>query len=189
MKRASLPAAILGFLVAAGPALADPGMAAGVMNGAGPAGLMDVPKALNAQTLGARGTVTPSVTLSGGFEIRQQGDVYIVVRGNSLGTLGITQNFLDAPRVRLFNQQGQDLVTDGSGNVGFNACVSGSTFGGPVVSFYQNVRNTPVHLRDSCLAVNLPVGVYTFGVNPSPASGANSVPSSGEVLFEVTLNP
>ena len=189
MKRAFVSAAALGFLVASQTALADPGMAAGVMNGASPAGLVDVPKALSAQTLGARAVVTPTAFLSGGFEIRAQGDVYIVVRGNSLGTLGITQNFLDAPRVRLFNQQGQDLITDASGNVGFNACVSGSTFGGPVVNFYQNVRGAPVQLRDACLAVNLPVGVYTFGVTPSPASGANSVPSSGEVLFEVTLNP
>lgn len=148
-----------------------------------------VPKALSTQTLGSRATVTPSATLFGGFEIRAAGDVYIAVRGNSLGTLGITQNFLDAPRTRLFNQAGQDLIIDASGNAGFNACVAGSAFGGPVVTYYQNVRGQPVHLRDACVAVNVPAGVYTFTVTPSPANGANSVPSSGEVLFEVTLAP
>lgn len=171
---------------------ADPGFGAA----AGAAGAIPVivlpagiPKAISTQTLGSRATVTPSATLFGGFAISAPGDVYIAVRGNSLGTLGVTQNFLDAPRTRLFNQQGQDMITDASGNAGFNACVAGSTFGGPVVSYYQNVRGAPVHLRDACVAVNLPTGVYTFTVTPSPANGANSIPSSGEVLFEVTFAP
>ena len=148
-----------------------------------------VPKALATTTLGSRATVTPSQTLFGGFATAATGNIYIVVRGNSLGTLGITQAFLDAPRVRLFNQAGQDLITDVSGNAGFNACVAGSEFGGPVVTYYQNVRATPVHLRDACLAVNAPAGVYTFTVTPSTQSGVTSNPSSGQVLFEVTLGP
>lgn len=148
-----------------------------------------VPKALSTTTLGSRGTVTPSATLFGGFQINSPGDIYIAVRGNSLGTLGVTQSFLDAPRTRLFNQAGQDLINDASGNAGFNACVAGSAFGGPVVSYYQNVRGAPVHLRDACVAVNVPAGVYTFTVTPSSQSGVTSVPSSGQVLFEVTLAP
>jgi hypothetical protein len=175
------------------PGAADPGAsaAAGFAAGAAPVAVLTagIPKAISSQTLGSRATVTPSATLFGGFEIRAQGDVYIAVRGNSLGTLGITQSFLDAPRVRLFNASAQDLITDVSGNPGFNACVAGSTLGGPVVSFYQNVRDQPVHLRDACVAVNVPAGVYTFTVTPSNQSGVTSVPSSGEVLFEVTLEP
>jgi hypothetical protein len=175
------------------PGMADPGAsaAAGSAAGAAPVAVLTagIPKAISSQTLGSRATVTPSATLFGGFEIRAAGDVYIAVRGNSLGTLGVTQSFLDAPRVRLFNASGQDMINDASGNAGFNACVTGSTFGGPVVSFYQNVRNQPVHLRDACVAVNVPAGVYTFTVTPSSQSGVTSVPSSGEVLFEVTLEP
>ena len=176
------------------PGAADPGAsaAAGSAAGASPVAVLTagIPKAISSQTLGSRATVTPSATLFGGFEIRAAGDVYIAVRGNSLGTLGITQSFLDAPRVRLFNAAGADLINDASGNPGFNACVDGSTFGGPVVTFYQNVRNQPVHLRDACLAVNVPAGVYTFTVTPSTGtSGVTSVPSSGQVLFEVTLEP
>jgi hypothetical protein len=75
-------------------------------------------KAVSTQTLGSRGTVTPSATLFGGFEIKAQADVYILVRGNSLGTLGVTQAFLDAPRVRLFTGAGQDIVIDSFGRAG-----------------------------------------------------------------------
>ena len=189
MKLALVSAAACVLFLAAPAASANPSMAAVSKGGAFPIGVTPVPKALSAQTFGSRATVTPSAPMYGGFSIQTGGDVYIAVRGNSLGTLGVTQNFLDAPRVRLFNAQGQDLITDAGGNVGFNACVAGTTFGGPVVEYYQNVRGQPVHQRDACVAVTLPAGVYTFTVNPSPASGANSVPSSGEVLFEVTLDP
>ena len=33
--------------------------------------------------------------------------------------------FLDAPRVRIYNTQGQDIVTDQSGRAGFNLCQGG----------------------------------------------------------------
>ena len=189
MRHLLASAAACVVFLAAPAASANPTIAAGAKGGALPVWSGPVPKALSAQTFGSRGTVTPSATMFGGFSIQTGGDVYVAVRGNSLGTLGVTQNFLDAPRVRLFNAQGQDLITDAGGTPGFNACVAGSTFGGPVVDYYQNVRGQPVHLRDACVAVNLPAGVYTFTVTPSPASGANSVPSSGEVLFEITLDP
>jgi hypothetical protein len=150
-------------------------------------------KAVSTQTLGSRGTVTPSATLFGGFEIRAQADVYILVRGNSLGTLGVTQAFLDAPRVRLFTGSGQDIVTDSFGRAGFNACTSGSVFTDPVINYYTNVRGQAPHARDACVALNLAAGVYTFTVTPSivgvTTDSGSSNPSSGEVLFEVTLAP
>ena len=195
-KNLRIPMAFAASLVALSlPSAADlttgAAATANAAQGAFPATVLKagVPKAISVQSLGSRATVTPSATLFGAFAINAPGDVYIAVRGNSLGTLGITQNFLDAPRARLYNQAGQDLINDASGNAGFNACVAGSTFGGPVVTYYQNVRAQPVHLRDACVAVNLPAGVYTFSVTPSSQSGVTSVPSSGEVLFEVTFEP
>ena len=138
-----------------------------------------------AKTLGSRATVSSAATLFGGFELSGAATVYILVRGNSLGTLGITQNYLDAPRVRLYNAQGQDMIADG--NVpGFNGCSSGAFSGAAVVSYYTNVRGAPAHPRDGCTAQNLAAGAYTFTVTPSTA-GTTSLPSSGQVLFEVTL--
>ena len=137
------------------------------------------------RTLGSRGTVTPSATLYGGFQLSAAATVYILVRGNSLGTLGVTQSYLDAPRVRLYNGQGQDLLSDING-AGFNGCTNTSTSGGPVVTYYTSVRGQPPHARDGCTAQDLAAGVYTFSVTPS-STGVTSTPSSGEVLFEVTL--
>jgi hypothetical protein len=128
----------------------------------------------NAKKLGSRGTVSPSKTLYGGFELARDALVYILVRGNSLGTLGVTQAFLDAPRVRLYDAQGHDIVSDQAGP-GFNGCTAA-----PVVSYYQG---GPVHARDSCVAQTLPAGGYTFSVTPS----SGSAPDTGEVLFEVVL--
>ena len=54
--------------------------------------------------------------ISGGFQLASSTTVYILVRGNSLSTLGVTSNYLDAPRVRLFNQAGQDLIFDNGGS-------------------------------------------------------------------------
>ena len=154
-----------------------------------------VAKAAMAQTLGSRSTVTSSATLFGGFQLTQAATVYILVRGNSLQTLGVTNNFLDAPRVRLFNQANQDLVIDTFNQPGFNGCSSGSEFTDPVVSYYANVRGQPAHSRDACFAGTFQAGVYTFTVTPtipgvtaSPQSSSSN-PSSGQVLFEVTLNP
>jgi hypothetical protein len=151
------------------------------------------PKAVNTQTLGARSTVTPSATAFGGFEIRDRADVYILVRGNSLGTLGVTQGFLDAPRARLYTSSGADLLQDTTGRAGFNGCTSGSVFTDPVVNYYAGVRGQPAHSRDSCVAINLAAGVYTFSVTPSvvgvTTNTGTSTPSSGEILFEVILAP
>jgi hypothetical protein len=143
------------------------------------------PGGSSAKTLGSRATVSPGVTLFGGFELASASTVYILVRGNSLGTLGVTQNFLDSPRVRLFNSQGQDLLTD-AGTAGFTGCSSTANSGAAVVNYYTNVRAQPPHARDGCTSQTLAAGVYTFTVTPS-TTGSVSAPSSGEILFEVTL--
>ena len=57
-------------------------------------------KAASTRTLGARATASPSATVFGGFELAQSTVVYVLVRGNSLGSLGVTNNFLDRPRLR-----------------------------------------------------------------------------------------
>jgi hypothetical protein len=139
------------------------------------------------KTLGSRATVTPGATLFGGFEMAASASVYVLVRGNSLGTLGVTQGFLDSPRVRLFDSQGRDLVTDNLGAPGLTGCTALKS-AGLVVGYYTSVRNQAPHARDGCTAQTLPAGVYTFAVTPS-TSGAVSNPASGEVLFEVTLGP
>ena len=137
------------------------------------------------RTLGSRATVTQAATLFGGFEIASSSVVYILVRGNSLGTLGVTQSFLDAPRVRVFDGQGRDLVTDASDNAGLNLCLASNSLQMPVLDFYSLVRHQAAEGRDACVAQTLTPGVYTFSVTPS----ASSIPSAGEVLFEVTLGP
>ena len=107
-----------------------------------------------AKTLGSRATVTPAVTLFGGFELASASTIYILVRGNSLGTLGITQGFLDSPRVRLFNGQGQEVLFTG----GFTGCSSSVNSGGPVVTYYTSVRGQPPHARDACTSQTLAAG-------------------------------
>lgn len=143
------------------------------------------------KTLGSRATVSPTVTLFGGFELSDNALVYILVRGNSLGTLGVTQGFLDAPRVRIFNSQGQDIVFEPGGRAGLNGCTTGSTAATPVVNYYQNVRGQPAHERDACIAQTLAPGPYTFTVTPSTpgvtTDSTASTPNAGEVLFEVIL--
>jgi sugar lactone lactonase YvrE len=143
------------------------------------------------KTLGSRATVSPSATLYGGFELANAATVYILVRGNSLGALGVTPNFLDAPRVRIYNGQGQDIVVDQSGRPGFDTCLSGTPSASAVVTYYQSVRGQPANGRDACIAQSLAPGAYTFSVTPSvpgvTTSSGTSTPSSGEVLFEVTL--
>jgi hypothetical protein len=136
------------------------------------------------KTLGSRGTVSPSATLFGGFELTATSNIYILVRGNSLGTLGVTQAFLDSPRVRVFDSQGQDLINESNTVAGFTGC-SAANSGSAVVTFYTNRGQAP-HARDGCTSRNFPAGVYTFTVTPS-ATNPLSSPSTGEVLFEVTL--
>lgn len=135
----------------------------------------------NAKSLGSRGTVSPTRTLYGSFELTSQAQIYMLVRGNSLGTLGITQGFLDGSRVRLFDAQGHDVVSD-AGGPGFSGCTSAIPSAAPVVSYYQ-ARGQAAHARDSCTAQTLPAGAYTFSVTP----GASSAPDTGEVLLEVIL--
>ena len=141
---------------------------------------------VSAKTLGSRATASPMATLFGGFELSAASTVYILVRGNSLGTLGVTQAFLDSPRVRLFDSQGHDMLTDSLGAAGITGCASNQNSGAPVVTYYTNVRGQPAHARDACTAQTLPAGVYTFTVTPS-TSGSVSAPATGEILFEVTL--
>ena len=152
-----------------------------------------VPKAATAQSFGSRATVTATATMYGAFEVPQPTIVYILVRGNSLQTLGVTGNYLDAPRLRLY-KDGVDLIIDGTGRVGTNYCLASNTdFNAAVVSYYQNVRGQPVHQRDACIALQINVaGAYTFTVTPSILGSTSSEAVSsrtGEVLFEITLNP
>jgi len=151
-----------------------------------------LPKAASAQTLGARATVTTTGTLYGGFSLTAQTTVYIAVRGNSLGTLGVTQNYLDYPRVRIYSAAGIDLITDVSGRPGFNSCIASVSAQAPVISYYANTRHQPLADDDGCVGLIMPAGAYSFTVDVSQAgvnSGASSVPLFGDVLFEVTLNP
>lgn len=148
-------------------------------------------KAASARSVASRATATNSITVYGGFELASPAIVYILVRGNSLGTLGVTQLYLDAPRVRLYNNQGVDQISQG-GFPGFNGCSASAASDAPVVSYYANVRGQPVHSRDSCIAITASAGAFTFSVTPSTGSTSSShssVPPSGEMLFEVTLGP
>ena len=139
------------------------------------------------KTLGSRATASPTATLYGGFTLGSAASIYILVRGNSLGTLAVTPNFLDSPRVRLYNSQNQDLLSDSLG-AGFAGCTSNVSSAAPVASYYTSVRGQSAHARDACTAQTLAAGTYTFTVRPSD-SGAISSPATGEILFEVTLNP
>jgi hypothetical protein len=136
------------------------------------------------KTLGSRGTVSTAATLFGGFELTQASNIYILVRGNSLGTLGVTQAFLDSPRVRVFDSNGQDLINESATVNGFTGCGIANA-GAPVIAFYT-LRGQAPHARDGCTSRSFPTGVYTFTVTPNTTNPV-STPSSGEVLFEVTL--
>ena len=149
------------------------------------------PLAATVESVASRGTVTAGATLYGGFALSSASTVYILVRGPSLVSLGVTPSALDAPWVRLYNASNADLISTG-GRPGFTTCLGDAATDRPVVDFYQNVRRAPVHSRDSCLAASLPAGAYTFSVTPSIAGttsppGVSSAPSAGEILFEVTL--
>ena len=138
---------------------------------------------------GARGTVSGSAPMYGGFSVASSARVYILVRGNSLGSLGVTNAYMDAPRVRLYNAAGTDLVSQ-NGMAGFNFCASSNvTTDLPVIQLYQG-RGQPVSSRDGCYTTVLGAGTYTFSVTPSTFANSASTTSStgvGEVLFEVTL--
>lgn len=200
MKNAIRWAALaVGFLATSQAALALEGAAHVVGAGVTPIPVnADRPKAASTQTLGSRATVTPSATMYGGFELAQQATVYVLVRGNSLQTLGVTNNYLDAPRVRLYNAAGQDTIIDSFGRPGFNGCEypppgTQNDFTTLVINYYRDVRRQPVHPRDGCVAVLVQPGAYTFTVTPSipgvTTTSGTSNPGSGEVLFEITLGP
>jgi hypothetical protein len=158
-----------------------------------PVSVQDLAKSATVQSLGSRATITASAPMFGAFALSNAATVYLLVRGPSLRTLGVTQNALDAPWTRLYNATGVDLVTT-AGTLGFTTCLGSAATDAPVVTYYQTVRNAPVGARDSCVAATLPAGVYTFSVQPSIAgvtspAGMSSTPASGEILFEVTLGP
>jgi hypothetical protein len=144
-------------------------------------------KAASAGTLGARAVSNNAETVFGGFQLTQQATVYILVRGNSLGSLGITQNYLDSPHLRVYNQAGQDIYSQNGFN-GFNGCTT--TNDAAVVNYYA-AQNIPVATEDACLADVFPAGVYTFTVTPSIAGQTSPINSlrTGEILFEVKLGP
>lgn len=146
-----------------------------------------VDKAATVQTLGARATATSSATVFGGFTLSFPTTVYILVRGNSLGTLGITQAYLDLPRLRLYNSAGTDLVFDNAGRPGFNRCTAPTD--SAVINYYT-ARGQPPSSNDACIGANFTAGTFTFTVTPTNLVGAvNSVPLFGDVLFEVILGP
>src|SRR4051794_28722231 len=50
-------------------------------------------KSASAMTLGSRAVSNNTQTVYGGFQLAAEATVYVLVRGNSMGSLGITQNF------------------------------------------------------------------------------------------------
>jgi hypothetical protein len=135
-------------------------------------------------TFASRGTVTPTATMYGGFTIVNSSVLYIAVRGPSLKTLGATQNPLDLPNLRVYDASGKDLLSNASGGVAVSSCPStGSSSSVSVSNYYTNVRGQSLDLRDTCASATLAGGIYTFTITPSTSS------SSGEILFEVTVNP
>ncbi len=150
-------------------------------------------KAASASSIASRANATSTNTVYGGFALASSATVYILVRGNSLGTLGVTQAYLDAPRVRLYNVAGTDLIFDQSGRPGFNYCLSSESSQVPVINYYSQVRAQPAHSFDGCFAGVFSAGVYTFTVTPSipgvTTLSEASTPNFGEILFEVTLGP
>lgn len=126
----------------------------------------------------SRATVTPSNAVYGSFQIVNPTNLYIAVRGPSLGTLGVTPTPLARPRLSLYNQNGVMLTFS-------NQCLGNTPDNAAVVSFYLNVRKQALDPNDACLGFitsALPAGVYTFTVT-SDASNPNG---SGEVVFDTT---
>ena len=113
------------------------------------------------------------------FASANTSEIYLAVRGPSLGTLGFTQNPLDLPNVRVYDAAGKDVLSNASGG----ATVSGCPASAAVAGYYSSVRGTALNANDTCVSASLPAGVYTFTINPNASS------SSGELLFEVTVNP
>ena len=195
MKRATsrLPAilslAVAGVL-AAGTSAAQDAAKGSFAADSGMTSIQFAPKAASTRQVASRAVASPSQTVFGGFELAQSAVVYVLVRGNSMGSLGVTQNFLDRPRFRLYNQAGQDLVFDNANRPGFNFCSTSNSDDVFVINYYQ-ARGAPVSTNDACLGATFASGVYTFSVTPATTanSGLTSSPSTGEILFEVILGP
>jgi len=153
--------------------------------------------AASAQSIASRATVSgASQKVYGGFQLTNSTTVYILVRGNSLKTLGIIPSPLDAPWVRVYNRSNRDLINTNDTIPGsFGCSSSNAATDQPVIDYYRFTRGAPVDSRDFCLAAVFPAGVYTFDVTASVpgvtsgGTGWSSSPSSGEILFEVTLGP
>jgi hypothetical protein len=126
-----------------------------------------------------RGTVTPTAPMFGSFALANTSVMYIVVRGQSLKTLGYTQNPLDLPNVRVYDASGNDVLSNASGGV----TVAGCPGSAPVNNYYANFRGGALDVNDTCVSAPLAAGVYSFTINPNTSS------SAGELLFEVTVNP
>ena len=190
MIKTAITAIAAGLLFSA-PALADRHADKAGLQGGVHLDLDAVPKAASARTVGARGFVTTNSPMYGSFELATAATVFILVRGNSLGTLNITQAYLDFPRAIIYDGANNPIFVDGAGYPGFNSCLQTVATDKPVRDYYA-ARGAPISDDDACLAGNFPAGVYTFRVVPSVAgstSAFNSVPPAGEVLFEVKLGP
>ena len=131
-----------------------------------------IEKAASTSSVASRGTVLSNITLYGGFEPAVPVAAIIAVRGPSLGTLGVTQSYLDSPQVCVYAGSTQILCG--------NSCAASALQ--PIRDYYTNVRGAPLSTRDACGAFLLPAGAYTFTITPSSISSR-----TGEVLFEVTL--
>ena len=119
----------------------------------------------------------------GGFELQNATTVYILIRGNSLGSIGVTQAFLDLPRVRLYDAQGRDLISDASGP-GFNGC-NAANGGSAVVSYYASVPNQPPHVRDGCTAQALPAAASSASPVRVTETPDRLVLSAGDLRVEL----
>ena len=190
MRKGLLGMACMAALASAGPCLAQEASIFAprqvLVPGHG-VGAVDVPKAASAITLGSRAVSNNSQTVFGGFQLASAALVYILVRGNSLGTLNITQNYLDLPHLRIYNAAGVDIYTQ-NGFLGFNGC---TTVNDPAVVSYYAGLGIAVSQFDACIGDVFPAGVYTFTVTPSIAGSTSPINSTrtGEILFEVKLGP
>jgi hypothetical protein len=155
--------------------------------------------AVPVQSLGVRTTVTPTETAYGGFELTQATTVLILARGSSLRRLGIAQNPLLVPRLRVF-RDGMDIAGTAD-PPGVSLCSAtpvppGGNAAPAVIAYYRDVRRQPAEFDDTCFSAFLEPGVYTFTVTPGiqgitvPGTGRPTQEQgseSGEVLVEVTL--
>ena len=128
---------------------------------------------------GTRGTVTPTAPMYGSFALANTSVMYIAVLGQTLKTLGFTQNPLDLPNVRVYDASGRDVLLNASGGVTVSGCPSSAA----VANYYATIRGQALDANDTCVSATLAAGVYTFTINPNTSS------ASGELLFEVTVNP